>query len=155
MNQRTKRNTGEKGQSLVELALGLTTMLIILAGTVDMGRILFYYLSLRNAAQEGATYGSIYPNFCQQIHDRAFFTLEDPDVQVSVIVDGLPCNPSDTGSLTVPPVHACYPHTLEVIAENPKFPLTMPFIGAFLGRQTIDLKVNISETIVRPSCTIP
>ena len=144
MGRRLKENSGEKGQSLVELALVLPVLLIILAGTVDLGRILFYYLSMRNAAQEGVTFGSAFPTFCNQIYDRAFFSLNDPEVQVNVKIDGATCYPTDP--------NACYDHTIEVIVEHPDYPLTMPFIGTFLGRQTIDLRTSVSSKIVRPQC---
>ena len=144
MGRRLKENSGEKGQSLVELALVLPVLLIILAGTVDLGRILFYYLSMRNAAQEGVTFGTVYPTHCNQIYDRAFFTLNDPDLQVNVKINGATCNPFDA--------NACYNNTLEVVVENPAYPLTMPFIGTFLGTQTIDLRTSVSSKIVRPQC---
>ena len=51
----------KKGQSLVEFAISLTVMLILLAGTVDFGIGLFHYIAMREAAQEGALYGSIAP----------------------------------------------------------------------------------------------
>jgi len=52
---------GEKGQSLVEMALSLVLILILLVGTVEMGMAFFQYIQLRDAAQEGALYGSIAP----------------------------------------------------------------------------------------------
>ena len=51
----------EKGQSLVELAISLTFILILLAGVVYFGIGLFYYIAMRDAVQEGALYGSMNP----------------------------------------------------------------------------------------------
>src|SRR5512143_273507 len=51
----------ERGQSLVELAISLTVMLLLLSGAVTFGMALFSYVSLRDAAQEGALYGSFNP----------------------------------------------------------------------------------------------
>src|SRR5512135_3374033 len=51
----------QRGQSLVELAISLTVMLLLLAGAVTFGMALFSYVALRDAAQEGALYGSFNP----------------------------------------------------------------------------------------------
>ena len=51
----------EQGQSLVELALSLTLLLLLLGGAIDLGRMFFTYIALRDAAQEGAIYGSYCP----------------------------------------------------------------------------------------------
>lgn len=51
----------ERGQSLVELAISLTVMLLLLSGAVTFGMALFSYVATRDAAGEGALYGSIRP----------------------------------------------------------------------------------------------
>ena len=51
----------ERGQSLVELALVLPLLILLLAGTVDLGRAFFSYIVITNAAQEGARAGSRMP----------------------------------------------------------------------------------------------
>src|SRR5512138_51077 len=51
----------ERGQSLVELAISLTVMLLLLSGAVTFGMALFSYVAMRDAAQEGALYGSFNP----------------------------------------------------------------------------------------------
>ncbi|MCB9135966.1 MAG: pilus assembly protein [Anaerolineales bacterium] len=51
----------EKGQSLMEMAFALIVLLLLLAGIVDLGRLFFTYIAIREAAQEGATYASICP----------------------------------------------------------------------------------------------
>lgn len=48
--------THEVGQSLVELSLGLTFMLIVLAGMLDIGRLYYTNVALYNAAEEGTVY---------------------------------------------------------------------------------------------------
>ncbi len=51
------RESTERGQSLVELALTLPLLLIILFGTIDLGRLFFAYVTITNASREGARYG--------------------------------------------------------------------------------------------------
>ena len=51
----------ERGQGLVELALVLPLLILLLAGTVDLGRAFFSYIEITNAAREGARAGSRMP----------------------------------------------------------------------------------------------
>ncbi len=55
-----KRYGYKRGQSLVELALLLPVMLILAVGTLDLGRGIYYYSSVYNAAREGARYGIVH-----------------------------------------------------------------------------------------------
>ena len=62
--------TNERGQSLAEMALMMSFLLILLVGVVDLGRGFFVYLALRDAAQEGALYGSTDPTNNADIEAR-------------------------------------------------------------------------------------
>lgn len=53
---------GHHGQSVVEMALILPVLLLIALGTIDVGRLFFDYLTLRNAAAETALYWSRHPS---------------------------------------------------------------------------------------------
>lgn len=55
-----RRHKRTKAQALVEFALAATLIFTLLAAAVDLGLIFFTIQGLRNAAQEGATFGS-YP----------------------------------------------------------------------------------------------
>lgn len=50
------------GQSLVEIALVLPVVLLLMLGTIDLGRCFFDYIEIRNAAFEGARYGARNPS---------------------------------------------------------------------------------------------
>lgn len=54
MMKRTRR----RGQAIVEFALSATLIFFLLCAALDLGMIFFAVQGLRNAAQEGATYGS-------------------------------------------------------------------------------------------------
>jgi Flp pilus assembly protein TadG len=59
------------GQATLEFALALPVMLLIVIGAVDVGRVFFDYVGLRNAAMEGAIYGARNVNATEaQIKDR-------------------------------------------------------------------------------------
>ncbi|MGZ9165968.1 MAG: TadE/TadG family type IV pilus assembly protein, partial [Anaerolineales bacterium] len=56
-----KHLKSERGQSLVELAFSILILIYLLAGAVEFGMAFFQFVQLRDAAQEGALYGSINP----------------------------------------------------------------------------------------------
>ncbi|MCJ7583318.1 MAG: pilus assembly protein [Anaerolineales bacterium] len=144
-----KFNHAEKGQSLVELALSLLLILTLLAGAVDLGSAFFSYIAVRDAAQEGALYGSIDPLNTGAIVSRVRGASGPPGppkpkpvdlydltkVTVSVTTSTTPCS---GGWVTV--------------SVSYNYQLTMPLIGAIIGRQTIPLTASATDTILIPSC---
>jgi hypothetical protein len=136
----------KNGQSLVEFAAGITLLLIILAGVVDVSRLLFTYLTYRDAAEEGALYGSVFPTYCNQIQDRSLSTLGYPSgVQANVKVDAVSC-------LSATSNQACLGHTITVEVRDPNFDITMPFLGAIIGTNHFPLSASVINTIVRTPC---
>jgi Flp pilus assembly protein TadG len=51
-----------RGQATIELTLALPLMLLLFLGAVDVGRVFFDYVGLRNAAMDGAIYGARHVN---------------------------------------------------------------------------------------------
>ena len=51
----------EEGQSLVELAIGMTIIVLLLSGIFDVGRAIFTQFALQDAAEEGLVYGVAFP----------------------------------------------------------------------------------------------
>jgi Flp pilus assembly protein TadG len=49
----------QKGQSLVEFALLLPLLLLLICGVVDIGRLMFAYVSLNMTAQEAVRLGGL------------------------------------------------------------------------------------------------
>jgi len=138
----------EKGQALMELAVSITVLLIMVAGVVDLGRMLFHYIAMRDAAQEAAAYGSIFPTHCDQIRERAWVAMNSsPSVTVATTIDGANCI-----DVVNDKMRACYGREIRVTLTDPAFPITMPFIGTFLGRQSVSLEAHITATILRPPC---
>jgi len=133
----------EKGQSLVELALTITLVLTLLAGIVDLGSAFFSYVSLRDAAQEGALYGSLNPTDTTGIRNRISQSsnapidfVNDPNFQVPVVtISGSACT---GGAITV------------ILTYN--YQLSMPFIGAILDTNKIPLTASVTDTILTPAC---
>ncbi len=58
------------GQSLIELALALPLLLLLLLGTIDLGRLYADYTDLKGAVREGAGYGAYHPKDTAGIRTR-------------------------------------------------------------------------------------
>ena len=138
-----KPSRGERGQSLVELAISMTVIMMLLVGAVDFSIAYFTFAALEDAAQEGALYGSINPNDTSGIITRVRTASTDPvdladqaavDVQVSV--SGTPCEGNAIE------VNVLY-----------DYPISMPFLGTILGAQSIPLKATVTDTILQPVCS--
>lgn len=138
----------EEGQSLVELGLSLVFLLILLAGVIDVGRAMYEYLAMRDAAQEGAGYGSIFPNYCAEIKNRTLQNLPDNGYGVTVYVDG-----STQLCESAPATSACEGKEI-IVKIDRDFSISMPFLSEFTG-QTVPIHVEIKDRIVRPNCPIP
>ncbi len=50
-----------RGQSLVEFALILPILLLLVVSAADAGRLFFAYVTIENAAREGAFFGALHP----------------------------------------------------------------------------------------------
>ena len=143
--------TTEKGQSLMELALVLVFILILLAGVVDLGRMMYEYLTMRDAAQEGAGYGAVYPSYCGQIIERTSQNMPDNTYNVVVLVDGMSCEAAWTADKSLArPAHGCENKEILVSIDH-NFSVTMPLLSAFTG-PTVPMHVEIKDRIVRPAC---
>ena len=161
-SQLTKNvNNKESGQSLVELAVSVIVLLIILAGVVDLGRVAFYYIAIRDAAQEAASYAAVFPNNNQQIFARALDGISGSGVDPSRVEIQLTFK-KGAGSYECLLSEACageYDSTgsnvvsvgnvIEITVIDPAFPITMPLLGTFIGGQSINLSSTIQDVVVR------
>jgi Flp pilus assembly protein TadG len=141
----------ERGQSLVELAISLIILLLLLAGVIDLGRAFFTFMSLRDAAQEGASYGSLFPTISK----------DDPTLNVAEIeqrvrnASNLPVNLTSAditvsvSTLGGPP---CAGSGMQVQVVYPDYPMIMPLFQAVMGRSTIPIRATVTDEIVRPRC---
>jgi len=160
--KRPMNTQSEKGQSLLELAVVLVFILILLAGVVDLGRMMYEYLTMRDAAQEGAGYGAIYPNDCNHLITRVMQNLPDDNYAVQIQItdvhgtagtvtcDAAVANDYAAGRSALP-YFGCMGNTLTVIIDH-STEITMPFLSAFTG-PTVPMHVVIEDRIVRPGCS--
>ena len=150
--EKLSRYRGEKGQSLVELALIIVLVLVLLAGVVDLGRMMYEYLTMRDAAQEGAGYASIYPNYCLETTNRVMQNLPDSNYAVLVFVDP-PSTCGEAAAADNPTItHGCSGNEVVVTIDH-SFSVTMPILSLFTG-PTVPMHVEIRDNIVRPKCSV-
>ncbi len=156
MMKRSPKTKFEKGQSLVELAMVLVFVLILLAGVVDLGRMMYEFLTMRDAAQEGAAYGVVFPSYCVEMGTRVWanlpenFSLAKGDA-VYVTVNGVDCATAyniDKGLHM--PQNACAGNEVIVNVDH-NFEIGMPFLSMFTG-PTVPIHVEIKDRIARPTC---
>lgn len=130
----------ERGQSLVEFSISLVIILWLLAGAVEFGIALFQFIQLRDAAQEGALYGSINPADTNGIVARVRAASSTPinladttQVTVTVATTGSACV-ADSVTVTVSFNHQVF----------------MPFGTLFTGGSpTIPLSASVTDTILK------
>jgi len=130
----------ESGQSLVEFAISLTVIMILLAGAVEFGIALFQYVQLRDAAQEGALYGSLHPGDTDgiEMHTRAASNSPidlQSDGDLSLDIEILNGEPACEGNSVQ--VSLSYPHRV-----------IMPFLSEFIGSNTIPIDTAVIDTIL-------
>ncbi len=122
------------------MAFALTMLLLLLAGVLDLGRAYYTYLSLKDAAAEGAAYGSIQPSDTNGIIARV--KGESPNGLI------------DWSSAQVTPTilgQACHGGGVRVEVQI-DYTLLTPFIGTIVGSQTMPLKAEVVNTILSPEC---
>jgi Flp pilus assembly protein TadG len=149
-----KNMNKERAQSLVELAISLIVILLLLLGAVEFSIALFQYVTIRDAAQEGALYGSIYPPNPPNtvageadIRDRAIDAASDVVLLTADDIDldyGASCEGSTNGA----------PNTITVTI-NFAHPVSFPLIGPAIGSNTINLRASVTNTILSPTCLPP
>lgn len=137
-----KHFKSERGQSLVELAISIFILVYLLAGAVEFGLAFFQYVQLRDAAQEGALYGSMNPLDMGGLDDRVRAASTSP------------IDLTDTSAVTVTPTiigSACEGNGIQVtVSYNHR--IFMPFIPQFIGSSIIPLNATVTDTILSPVC---
>ncbi len=131
-----------RGQSLVELALTITALVILLAGIIDFGVAFFSYIALRDAAEEGAVYGAMCPTDLAGIEERIRQSSSSP------------VNLADTTYVTV---------TIQRSSSNPKpgdvLQITVAYryltILPLLAGNSILLRAQVTAVILTSGCAVP
>lgn len=118
----TKSQTSERGQSLVELALGFTFILILLAGAINFGQAFFIWIALREATQEGAVYAARHPatGYYPEIRNRvrAAVQTEIPSFEIGRLTTDI-----------TPGANPICPGNAITISATYRFRILVPFVS--------------------------
>ena len=127
-----KKHIGSNGQSLAELALILPLLLLVVMGVFDLGRGIFYFSTIQNAAREGARFGAV--DHCNSsgiqnaVQTFAFGLLDDLEINDEIIYyDGIP--------------------ERVVVTVTYEFDTVTPLIGEFFGDGSIQLTSKARQII--------
>ena len=151
--QRHRRRPRSRGQSIVELALILPVLMLLVAATLDLGRIFYSQITVSNAAREGAVEASSNPTsfiadtacntttnrvMCRVINEAkgSFVTVSTSDVAMT-------CSPSCTSGSG---------HTATVTVTG-HFRLLTPLMAAFTGGQDLTFRSSAAVQIATPPAT--
>jgi hypothetical protein len=134
-----KRFISERGQSLVELGVSLLILLYLLSGAAEFGVLFFQFVQLRDAAQEGALYGSMNPldttGITARVQAASSSPLDLTTITPVITYSGAQCEGNGiTVTLT-------YDHHI-----------FMPFMPQLLARDHITLSAAVTDTILTPVC---
>jgi hypothetical protein len=159
--QLTKRFKNlESGQSMVEFAMSAMIIFTLLVGVADFGRAFFTYLTMRDGAQEGAVFGSFCPLHADAIEQRVRDSADRPvnlgdtshvsisciyvyDVNGDGYIDAADNFPA-CGTVTPVPGQGI---KVRVVYDN--FMITTPLLGSILGTQTLTMRAEVQDTILR------
>lgn len=164
----------ERGQSLVELSISILVLLLLLVGAVEFGMAFFQFVQLRDAAQEGALYGSLYPYYDADGNGKWDSATENSvnAADIRTRVRGSSNSPIKLGDTSIVP-DADIIVTLTSTNSDPKricegldasgksngikvriqyqHQVFMPFMKAIVGN-TIPLNAEVTDTILSPRC---
>lgn len=143
-----------RGQSLVEFAMAATLMIFLLLATIDFGLAFFSWIALRDAAQEGATYGSLKPpnsysdlgNIRTRVKNATKTPINMgalPDDQIDVKVLNASGDPIDPSLPTSP----CPGNGIRVTVTY-KYKIITPMISTFIGNNEIPISASVADTIL-------
>jgi hypothetical protein len=136
--QLTKRFKNlESGQSMVEFAMSAMIIFTLLVGVADFGRAFFTYLTMRerDSADRPVNLG-----------DTAHVSIECIyvyDVNGDNYIDAADNFPA-CGTVTPVPGQGI---KVRVVYDN--FMITTPLLGSILGTQTLTMRAEVQDTILR------
>ncbi len=140
-----------RGQSLVEFALAATLMIFLLVATIDFGLAFFSWITLRDAAQEGAVYGAMFPPISStdaapisQIQARVRTAATTPVDLSNLPLGQIEILVTDTGGNW----NACAGNAIRVqVTYN--YRIITPMISNFTGSPTIPVTAAVTNTLLR------
>ena len=161
MNQHWRN--AERGQSLVEMALGSVVLVMLLSGLLDLGRLYYIYITLEDAVGEAALYLSLDPRCitetslraigtpCGETKNAWFRAQYAVDSNVSAVNWG---NITQTIYVNNVPIDPAFPPLITVgdeVTVELEYPvgLLTPVIPQISGVNPFILRSRATQTIIR------
>ena len=150
----TARVRSARGQSFVEFALLLPVMLVLVLGTVDLGRAYFSSVALENAVKEGAFFGAREPECAtttadcvdpHNVESRVEVELNGLTLQSFVAKCFAPGTTVFTGAGKA--LADCEDGDLYYVASKTPFTLVTPLISSLVGG-TLTLSSSSTAVVV-------
>jgi Flp pilus assembly protein TadG len=144
----------ERGQSLIEFSLMMIFLVVLLMGVLDLARAYFTYLGLKDAAAEGAYFGSAFPQCTTDSVGGACVGDHNIEARVrTTAVQGGLVDWTNADVVTTLPATLEAGQVLTVsVAYN--YEMLTPFVGTIVNGQTLTLTARSAATIIRvPNCT--
>lgn len=136
----------ERGQSFMELAVSMVFLLILFSAAVDLGWAFYTMISLRDTAQEAASFGAMCTNQTK-VEERLKLSASAP-IDMKQIADIKVCfsSPGSPGSCKASGIVRGDDVTVTVRYMHQ---IVTPFVGAFINTQEYPLVVTVSDTVMQ------
>ncbi len=132
-----------RGQSLVEFELALVIMIFMMLAVTDFGLAFFSWITLRDAAQEGATYASVAPPF--DTNSVAAIRSRVKEASVSPVNLGILADDHINVDLVGTGTTACPGNGVRVTVTY-DYRMISPWI---IGAPTIPVSASVTDTILK------
>jgi Flp pilus assembly protein TadG len=148
--RRRRRGPRSRGQSLVELALILPVLMLLVAATVDLGRMFYSQITITNAAREAALEAAQRPTSwaagqpcnttTNRVMCRALNEASNSFVKITPADVAMTCDPACASGIG---------NKVRVSVAG-HFSLITPLMAAFTGGQNVTLTSTASLQIATP-----
>lgn len=143
-----RMNRNESGSSLIEATLILLFLLLLFAGSVDIGTAFSYSSSLQKAANAGALYGTQYPTDTSGMIKAADQDAQDvPGMNVSATY-GCECSDGSSQSQNCASTPSCTSGTNEIYYVEVSATSTYKPLVLWPG---IPTSYNLGSTVTLPT----
>lgn len=141
----------ERGQSFAELAVSMVFLLVLFSAAVDLGWAFYTMVSLRDTAQEAASFGAICTDEAK-VKERLKLSAASP-IDMKQIADVSVCfsDPLSPSTCKASGVKRGDDVTVTVRYLHQ---IVTPFVGAFINSQSYPLVVTVSDTVMQDKQTI-
>ena len=117
--------SSERGAAAVEMAFVTMFLLVLLLGIVDVSRAIVANISVRDAVQDGASYGAYTENAtAADVEARVRAAVSSPDLSTAATTVAVYCEPDPRDLLDGSRIRIDVTHDVDMIT---------PIVGPFLG----------------------